>query len=483
MIELHHESKTPLYEQIYLQLRRGIAAGIYQPASKLPSIRALSAELRCSRNTIEAAYQMLVQEGIALGVPGSGYVVERDALLLLAPYLDEPIAPAMQGNGLARTPQSDSRKDAAPLEGGIRYDFTYGDLQPGTFPIAIWRSLTDDVLLGPEVEKGNLYTDNAGDIGLRREIARQQAATRGVRCTPEQVIVQAGTQAALQNLLLLFDPARDAVAMEDPGYDGAREVFENNHFRLLPCPIEPYGEKPYLESVRESGARLAFATPSNQFPTGIVMDADTRLQLIDWAHGTGAYIIEDDYCHEFLYRMRPLPSLQSLDHHGRVIYMGTFSKSLSPSLRINYLILPFDLLERWNDKFSKTYPSVPWLSQAVLRRYLQDDRRQRRLRQIQTQNARKYEALMDALRATMGERIDILEGGAGLHLLVNVRDGRSQAQLIETARRAGVAVYGTDQYWIARDHPLKSCVLVGFSAIRIEDITPGIEALAQAWFG
>ncbi|MBQ3106068.1 MAG: aminotransferase class I/II-fold pyridoxal phosphate-dependent enzyme, partial [Eggerthellaceae bacterium] len=171
------------------------------------------------------------------------------------------------------------------------------------------------------------------------------------------------------------------------------------------------------------------------------------------------------------------------DRHGRVIYMGTFSKSLSPALRINYLILPPTILERWQHVFSNAYACVPWLSQAVLLRCLKSDQRTRQLRRTQTRCRKKYEALMNALRTYMGDRVDIMTNGAGLHLLVNVKDGRSQGELAALAREAGVRVYPTERYWLREENVMESCMLVGFSAIEEENIEPGIRTLAQAWFG
>lgn len=471
MIQLNQRSKTPLYEQIYEQLQADIACGAYPGGSKLPSIRALSDDLNCSKNTVDAAYRLLMQEGYVWSKPGSGFVVER--------VLPDSFRIGAEG-GEQRSSEGDPQDDQGLSP--AQYDFTYGNLQEGTFPALVWKSLTSDVLLGTQADRANSYTDSAGELSLRAEIARSLAAQRGVQCRPEQVIVQSGTQAAVQNLLLLFNPATDTVAMENPGYDGVRTVFERNRFALHPCPVCE-GLDAYLAAVRASNAKLVYTTPSSQFPTGTVMPLDTRMQLIEWARDQGAYLLEDDYCHEFRYGGRPVPSFQSLDRHGRVIYMGTFSKSLSPALRMNYLILPENLLERWLRVFSNAYPSVPWLSQEVLCRFLRDGQRDRLLRRVQNRNRRKYEALTKTLRSAMGDRVDIMEGGAGLHLLVNVRDGRSQGELIAAAREAGVRVYSTDRYWMTENHPLASCVLVGFSAIEEEAIEPGVKALARAWFG
>ncbi|MDR0514433.1 MAG: PLP-dependent aminotransferase family protein [Coriobacteriaceae bacterium] len=368
-----------------------------------------------------------------------------------------------------------------PAFGACEYDFTYGNLLPGSFPAEAWRKLTADALFSIEGTQTSCYNDNLGDFLLRLNIANHLRKSRGVRCFPEQVVIQPGTQAAIQNLLQLFNPAKDKVAMEEPGYDGVRKVFEHAGFKLIPCPTHLDTEA-YLDAVNHSGARLAYVTPSHQFPIGAIMPTQSRQQLLDWARVNDAFLIEDDYCHEFRYRTRAMPSLQSLDTYHRVVYAGTFSKVLSPALRMSYLILPPTLLASWRERYDGYYSAVPWLNQAVLRRLFEEGLWDKLVRKAYTRNKRRHEALRDALQRYLGDKIDIIEGGTGLHLLIGVRDGRNQETLIGQAASAGVRVYGTDRYWIAREHPLGNHLLLGFSAIAEERIAPGIATLAQAWF-
>ncbi|MDR3037336.1 MAG: PLP-dependent aminotransferase family protein [Coriobacteriales bacterium] len=505
MIELSHNAQKPLYQQIYEQFREQIMDGTYAVGTKLPPIRRLASDLKISRNTVESAYTQLTQEGYVVSRTGSGFVVE--ALDLLTEGMqarqveasgafikrlrqtslwDERSTPAIGGaasaggaGALTGTPAGVTVPTSAlPLT----YDFTYGSLQKGSFPAHIWRRLTNDILLGSDVWKASTYTDSLGEPRLREQIAHMLHINSGVHCHPSQVVVQAGTQASLYNLLTLFDPLHDIIAMEEPGYDGARSVFENARFRLFPVAVHK-GSEAFIDGLYSSHARLAYVTPSNQFPTGRVLQLSARQKLLRWASRENAYIIEDDYCREFRYNTRPLPSLQSLDRDGRVIYMGTFSKALSPALRINYLVLPADLLFEWHKLFENHYPEVPWLSQAVLESYLEKGYWDKHLRKTQALNKRKYQLLSGALLEHMGDRVDIMENGSGLHLLVGVLDGRHQQELIETAALAGVKVYGTSRYWMSEHHPLENYVLVGFSAIAEDLIEPGIERLARAWFG
>ena len=453
------QGAAPLYQRIYQHLHDDIEQGVRPPGSKLPSIRGLADELGCSRNTVEAAYRLLTSEGYAASRPGSGYVVQDLALV----ETSAPERPEILG-----VPQPRAR-----------YDFTYGNLEPGTFPAAAWRALTDDILLGVESVGCDAYNDPLGEDELRREIAWRMTTQRGMDCTPDQVVVQGGTHSSVQNLLTLFRGDADVVAMEEPGYDGVRAAVERSRFAVAPCRIAD-GYARFIDDLEASGARLVYVTPSSQFPTCQVMPVRLRATLLAWAESRDAYILEDDYCRDFRYRERALPPLASMDERGRVVYMGTFSKSLSPALRMNYLVLPPALLERWRAVFGASYSEVPWLNQRVLGRFMHDGW-DRHLRRLQVRNRRKYEALTGALRAHLGGTFRIMENGTGLHLLVCAQDGRGEDELIETARAADVAVYGTRRYWADPDRAPGGCVLVGFSSIAEEDIEPGVRALARAW--
>ncbi len=457
---------TPLYQQLFDQLRHRIEEGGQPEGSRLPPIRSMAADLGCARNTVENAYALLAQEGYVKSRPGSGYIVQNVAFLQVD----------------ADRSQAPGEKLLGADENRVRYDFTYGNLEPGTFPAAAWRAITDDILLSVERTGCDAYNDPFGEEALRSAIAWRLATQRGIDCTPSQIIIQGGTQTSMQNLLALFDGARDVVAMEDPGYDGVRTVVERARFALAPCRVGA-GADAFRADLEASGARLAYLTPSSQFPTCSVMPTDTREAVLKWAERHDAYLLEDDYCRDFRYRERSLPPLASMDRRGRVIYMGTFSKSLSPALRINYLVLPEPLRDRWREAFASSYSPVPWLNQQVLARFMTDGSWDRHLRRVQAKNRRKHETLTRVLRATMGNDVEMLENGTGLHLLVRVRDGRPQDELVRQAAEADVAVYPTKKYWTDPARHVSSTVLVGFSSIAEDDIEPGIRALAAAWFG
>ena len=247
-MHLDDHSDIPFYQQLFDQLRADIEDGTRPAGAKLPSIRGLAGDLGCARNTVEQAYHLLTQEGYVESRPGSGYVVQNVAYL--QPTAASPACAVLLGSPARRA----------------RYDFTYGNLEPGTFPALAWRTITDDVLLSVESAGCDAYNDPFGEEALRVAIAWRIATQRDIDCTPGQVIVQGGTQTSVQNLLALFDGAADTVAMEDPGYDGVRSVIERARFAIAPCRVTE-GYDAFLEDLEASGARLVYLTPSSQFPT------------------------------------------------------------------------------------------------------------------------------------------------------------------------------------------------------------------------
>ena len=500
MISVDPESKKALYLQIYEAIKSDITEGALKTGDKLMPIRKLAESLNVSRNTVENAYAQLLAEGYVISRSGSGYVVcDVDFTPISEASAEKDRAATGGGRARACTPAAIGRVSPAlaeepcagqsntPHAPAIEFDFTYGDRPRGSFPEVAWRKLTGDALFSVD-SRANAYGDALGEMELRREIARRIHATRGVNCEPEQVVLQAGTQAALGNLLDLFDPMRDGIAMENPGYDGATAVFRNRGFRITPLPLSVHlgdeAQAAYIRVLRASGAKLAFCTPSNQFPLGMTMPLSMRVQLIEWAAERDGYILEDDYCREFRYTERPIPSLQSLDTRDRVVYMGTLSKVLSPALRMSYVVLPPQLLDRWREKFARHYCPVPWLSQKVLYLFMSEGYWDRYTRATMTAYRKRRDTLMECLQREMGDAIEIFGGTAGLHLLVATCDGRGEGELLTAAETSGVRVYPTSGYWLPRHEtdPCGRCVLVGFSSIEPELIPEGVHRLAQAWF-
>ncbi len=498
MITIDLNSKIPKYQQIYEQFQSQIKDGTYQRGTKLPPIRTLADELGVSRNTVESAYMRLSQEGYVTSRTGSGFLVEdprniNDKVTLSYSPNADPFFKRLDQTNIWESLKN-SREEfrikenisiegiRAPLSSQIEFDFTHENMMQTSFPAQLWRRLTNEVLGDSNIVGASTYTNNLGEKALREQIAQMVRIKSGVNCHPSQIVLQAGTQFGLSNLLTLFDPLRDVIAMEEPGYDGARSVFENARFRVFPITIGQSNDA-FIDALYNSHAKLAYVTPSGQFPTGEVLQLPIRQRLLKWATTENAYILEDDYCREFRYTTRPLPSLQSIDKHNRVVYMGTFSKSLSPAMCLSYLVLPPDLLFEWHKLYANYHSEVPWLSQAVLTRYIEKGHLNKHLRKSQSVNKRKHAALLSAFSKYMGGLVDIMDGNCGHHILVGVLDGRHQSELIQLASKAGVRVYETNRYWMGTHHQMNNYVLIGFSAIPESMIDSGIARLAKAWFG
>ena len=476
LLHIDNAKELPLYQQIYEQVRDAIVEGKLKQGDKLTSIRKLSADLAVSHTTVEQAYLQLATEGYVANVPRSGYVVEHIDIDYMA--LDHDID--TETLDAARESRSRDAFYAENRSGGqVRYDFSYANLQPDSFPVDIWRKLTSDVLYRstcPDLARYS-YTDEPN--ALRDELAHYLARTRGVNCLPEQVIPQAGTCDALTTLLQLFDRQTDTLGMEEPGYPTVNEVAHRLGFKMASLPVD-CGVDAFLHALDVHKPQIVFSTPSHQFPTGSLLPLDARTKLLKWAEENDVYIIEDDSCNEFRYTTRPIPSLQSLDAYGRVVYLGNVSKVLSPSLRIAYLVLPPKLLQRYWRLFNFAHPPVSWLDQEIFARFIAEGHLDAHVRKTAKGNHRRHDELLRCLHDEFGKTIDIEGTDTGMHLYVTVHNGMTQHELLETALANSVKVYGTTRMWFSKPAP-ENNIMIGFSAIAFEDIEPGVNALRSAW--
>lgn len=522
-IKIDRDSKVAAYHQIYRQVRDQIENATLGKGVKLPAIRELASELHVARNTVEAAYRQLSVEGYIVGKRGYGYTVEDldFSLLGTAPQQDQggtssgigqwagdasctapqqvsvnaPSGMAQQGKGgttLANQQQivDEVFKDSDPFGAnrsplgdnyGCTYDFSYGNRSVSALPAGAWRSFAGKALSRDSLRAAGSYIDPFGLPGLRYQLARHLAKTRGVRCSPEQIVLQPGTQFAIRAITDLLEEEHPRVAMEDPGYDGARIAFEHRGCDIVPIPAYN-GLESFVSFLLATNARLAFLTPANQFPIGYWLPMSARLQIIGWARRTGAYIIEDDYCCEYRYDADNISSLQSLCPQ-RVIYMGTLSKILSPALRISYVVLPPELVPKWRARHNSEFCPVAWLDQEMQRLFIESDDWDRYVHATVNLYRRRHDLLMDSIKSSMGDFVNVVGANAGLHILLGDKHRRQQQDLIELARRNDVRVYSIDEHWVNKSHPMNNYVLLGFSSIEDELIPEGINRLARAWYG
>lgn len=459
-IKLEKSTNIPLYEQIYNQIRHDITDGKLPVGMKLPSKRKLGDFLNVSQTTIEYAYGQLTAEGFISSVPRKGFFVQAIEELAYVQPMDH-------------LPKNLPNKSKS-----IAIDFSPGDIDTDSFPFTQWRKYAKDVI--DESSKDLLLLgDPHGDIELRKEIAQYLYHSRGVDCTPEQVIVGSGTEQLMPLLIRIL--GTDAIyAIEDPGYLLTHHVFSHNNRDVVPIAVDEEGMN--VQTLQKSAATVAYLTPSHQFPTGTVLSAARRNALLNWASSKKThFIIEDDYDSEFRYAGRPIPSLQGMDKGKNVIYLSTFSKSLMPSLRIAYMVLPDVLLTKYQNAFIHYASTVPRLDQHILARFMENGQFSRHLNRMRTTYRRKLQTLIDALQPYT-PKISFSGEEAGMHIIitVHVQISENEEQLTEIALDAGIRIYGLNKY---RTQPVigPPSFLIGFGGLSTKSITEGIDALMSAW--
>lgn len=458
-IELKKDDPMPLYEQIYQQIRRDIIDGRFPVGMKLPSKRQLEEFLQVSQTTIEMAYDQLVAEGFIAAEARKGYFVQAI----------EELAYAQPFESVVPIPERQTEKE-------IEYDFSAGAVDPEHFPFAAWRKYARDVM-DPSNAHLLQLGDPHGDLDLREEIARYLYHSRGVDCTPEQIIIGSGTEQLLPLIIrILGDEARYAI--EDPGYLLTRHAFSENYRESVPIAVDHEGMD--VKRLQQSDATVAYVTPSHQFPTGTVLSAARRTALLNWAAASpDHFIIEDDYDSEFRYRGRPIPSLQGMDKGENVIYLSTFTKSLMPSMRIAYMVLPPLLLERYHQTFIPYSSSVPRIDQHILSRFMAEGQFSRHLNRMRKIYRRKMQLLTDLLKP-YEPAVSFSGDEAGMHILVHIHTSKTEQQLLAEALCAGVKVYGLDTYRTAASTAVPS-FLIGFGGLTERQIEIGISRLLATW--
>jgi GntR family transcriptional regulator/MocR family aminotransferase len=422
-LPLDRRSRSPLHKQIYDGVRRAILDGSLRPGQRLPSTRALAIELHVSRLPVLTAYDQLLHEGYLDGRLGSGtYVSEAlpDDLLHLIP---------LARRGMRATPR-------ARDEGGRR-PFRTSVAALDQFPHAFWARLVarHAHAMTPELMS---YGDPAGHGALRVAIAEHLRTARAVRCEAEQVLIVSGSQSALRLCASVLPGRGDRVAIEEPGYWGARVALTAGGTDLVPVAVDDEGID--VDALNALGARVraVYVTPSHQYPLGVSMTAARRLALLDWADRRGAWVIEDDYDSEYRYVSRPLGALQGMDTHGRVVYVGTFSKALFPALRVGYLVVPPPLWNEFMDarEAFDVFPST--LYQLALESFLREGHFARHLRRMRPIYADRREALLAGLVRHCTGLLTIHNGDAGLHVATVLRAGLDDVAVVRLMNQRGL---------------------------------------------
>jgi GntR family transcriptional regulator/MocR family aminotransferase len=472
-ILLDRRSLAPLHRQVYDQWRQGILLGRFRRAERVPSTRELATALSVSRSTVTQAYDQLIAEGYLESSQGSGTFVCRqlpDELLrpdqTHVAITDEtpPMRLSRYGAGL----NDDFSYPPAPPPGFIRFTQWRPDL--AHFPLSVWRKLLMRRLRSATPDLFDYAEHSGGLLELRNEIAAYVARSRAVRCTPEQVVIVNGSAQGIDLCARLLLEPGDEVAIENPGYHGAHRILAGYGARLRPAGIDENGIV-----IRDLGkkARMVYVTPSHQFPTGVAMSLARRLELIEWSRRHQAVVIEDDYDSEYRYSGPPLPALQGLATGVAVIYIGTFSKVMFPSLRIGYVIAPQSLIARLRRAkwLADRHTSVP--DQAALADFIAEGHLERHIRRMRRLYGRRRDVLVESLERCFGNRAQIRGEAAGMHLLVRFQDER----IAEKAEAVKVQLVSSASYYLT-EAPRGEFVL-GFSSIGERSIREGIRRLAE----
>ena len=460
-INLHTASETPLYEQIYQHIKREIQEGRITSGEKLPSSRSLCKYLEVSRSTVELAYEQLISEGYVEAVPCKGYfAAELEGMYRL------DVVPALVG-----AEEKTEKKE-------WKYNFTPNGVDLNSFPYNVWRRLAKDSLLDDRAEMFRLG-DSQGEYGLRSAISRYLYQARGVNAHPDQIIIGAGNDYLLM-LLSTVIGQNHKVALENPTYKQAYRLFKSLSYDVCTVDMDEKGMK--VADLKSSGADIAFVMPSHQYPTGIVMPVKRRQELLAWAYsGADRYLIEDDYDSEFRYKGKPIPALQGMDRGGRVIYMGTFSKSIAPAIRVGFMVLPEHLLEAYRERAGYYLSTVSRIDQNILYQFITQGYYERHLNRMRALYKGKHDALMAGLKE-LEDRFLIRGEYAGLHVLLTHRQGEAEESLVARAAELGVKVYGISGCFIQPEEKLfDSTVMLGYASLSEEEIRRGTELLARAW--
>jgi GntR family transcriptional regulator/MocR family aminotransferase len=491
----------PLFRQVYLGLRTAILSGTLQRGEKLPSTRGMAEQLGVSRTVVLLAYDQLLAEGFTVGRSGSGtYVSAR--VNVTHPMSRASGASAAAGAAGAARPAEDAVKvrlsrfgtaaaaawarvnfpDPDPAarrrrSGGqsLLYDFAYGRSDLDTFPFEMWRRILLRCARNAPVSELD-YGVAGGNAKLREAIASHLRRSRAVIADPAQIIIVNGSQQALDLIARVLIEPGDRIAIEDPGYQGTREILRAAGATLMPVTVDRDGLDP---AKLPPSARMVFVTPSHQFPTGAILPLTRRLELLDWARRRQALIVEDDYDGEFRYVSQPLEPLHGLDTGAQVIYIGTFSRTVFSSLRIGYLVAPPSLVTALSSAKWLSDRHTATLEQQTLAEFIACGLYERYLRRVRRRNAQRRRALLEGIHKFFGDRVEVTGEGAGAHVVLWPRHRLSEDEVIAAAAARRVGVYGISPYFLRP--PPRTGIMLGYSRMSETEIREGLRRLRDVF--
>ncbi|TXR63158.1 PLP-dependent aminotransferase family protein [Bacillus sp. AY18-3] len=456
---LNVNSKRALYVQLYEYIKKEIKDGTIPALTKLPAKRKLASYLQVSKNTVEAAYEQLLAEGYIESASRKGYFVCKVEQMI---YVEG----------------SEEKVEEVPFrEENYTFDFTQTGVDTNTFPFTTYRKLINDVWQ-PHNNELLFLGHPQGELSLREEIANYLYESRGVRCSASQIVIGAGTQILVKLLFQLLKGSNYAV--ENPGYHRKMVVFEQGEKKVQMLSLDRDGI--CMADLENSDANVVFVTPSHQFPYGMIMPITRRTQLLQWAKKEeDRYIIEDDYDSEFRYSGKPIPALQGLDTDGKVIYMGTLSKALLPSLRMSYIVLPKNVIEKYQKEYLFYTQSVSRMDQEVIRKFLNEGYWGKHIHKMRVVYRKKRDRLVFEIEKYFSNRVEVIGEDSGLHILLKVHNGMREEELIKEAAKYSIKIYPVSTYYKDGTAP-ENVVLLGFAILSEDEIAKAVQLLHKAWY-
>lgn len=460
MLTYSFESKgeDSLYEYLYKQIKNDILHFHLSPREKLPSKRALAKHLSISTITVENAYNQLIAEGYLYSVPKSGFYVAD--ISGRKPLPSPPLFP-------------EERRETKAGQSVL--DFSSNATAKEAFPFNIWTKLMRETM-SDDAEKLMVRSPSGGVDSLRRAIVTYLYQFRGMIVEPSQVIVGAGTE-YLYGLLIQLLGRNNCYAFEDPGYQKINRIYRAHQVESIPIPMDSQGIN--VELLKKSKASVLHISPSHHFPTGIVTPISRRYEILSWASGSeDRFIIEDDYDSEFRMQGKPIPSLQSIDVLDKVIYMNTFSKSLSSTIRISYMVLPKSLMKKYQSNLDFYSCTVSNFEQYTLAKFIGDGHLEKHINRMRNYYRNQRDEILECIRSQAGfSKVEIMEEHAGLHFLLKVDTPLSDAELIKKARQCGIHISCLSQYYFDKSLAKEHILIINYSGIPKNLICDGINQL------
>lgn len=457
---LDTDVNTPLYVQLYKYIRNEILNERISKNEKLPSIRQLATSLDISKTTIENAYQQLLVEGYLYSLPQKGYY-----------------ASSFDKNFVTSKKDKSSLVIEKKVVKSYKYDFKNEYVEENNFDFNLWRKYINRVL-SYDYKKLYTVTDVQGELELRDEIVKYVRRSRGVWADTDRVIIGGGVQYLLNILSTLMKKIDiNECAFEDPGFNRAKNIFMHNSFNIIPIPVTENGID--LDVLKKSNCKLCYVSPSHQFPTGTVMSVNQRIKLLKWATENNGYIIEDDYNSELRYSGKPIPSMQSFDKNENVIYLGSFSTILVPSIRISYMILPEKISKLYNESKNRYIQTTSKTEQLALALFMKEGLFEKHIRRLKKNYAKKNQVLIQAIKKYMGDKVEIGGIDSGLHMVLNINTNLTEEEIIKKAMENQVLLAGISEYTIAKrlnDNPI---IILSYRGIDNDNIEKATQLLSN----